>query len=388
MTQLSNRSLIPTLSAPAMPTSVATVGFVRPCSMSWMCLAARPARSARSSCDSSSSSRRQRTRLPSRVHAATTSGAERASERKLFRFLEPTLGKARPDHAVTGLVTTRQVRYDAGRAMSAETRRAKVLGGFQRLRRRTTVALAAAVLVLVGIVAPARADVTKAKAHYEHGLALYQVGEYRQALEEFKAAHLEKPDPAFLYNMGQCFRQLGDTDSALTFYKRYLSLDPESPLRGDVERRIQELELSRADQPRPTAPPKLTDPPPQARPRITMDTSASTDTSSSRIVSTSSSPSRTPPLPRWMPWASAGLTLALGVAATVSGLSASSRVDDLHNSCGQTAQGCTGAQIASVKDRAHLATVLWAVTGIAAVGTGVTVYANSREAGLSGLWRF
>src|SRR5262245_24016710 len=65
-----------------------------------------------------------------------------------------------------------------------------------------------------------------APAHFKQGRKLYQVGEYAQALDEFKKAYLAREDAAFLFNIAQCHRQLGDNRQALTFFKRYLADAP------------------------------------------------------------------------------------------------------------------------------------------------------------------
>ena len=90
----------------------------------------------------------------------------------------------------------------------------------------------------------------------------------------------------------------------------------------------------------------------------------------------------------WIPWALAGTTIALGVGAIVYGHSASNRYDDLSGSCGQTATGCPSDQVQEVKSRAFKANVLWALAGLAAVGAGVVIYVDTRDAGLSALWTF
>jgi tetratricopeptide (TPR) repeat protein len=100
-------------------------------------------------------------------------------------------------------------------------------------------------LLLLSLLAagPAQADVAKARAHYERGRSYFQVGEYRKALEEFKAAHVEKNDPAYIYNIAECHRQLREPQDAVFFYRRFLRLvPPSSPLRTEAERRIAELE--------------------------------------------------------------------------------------------------------------------------------------------------
>src|SRR5271157_514619 len=86
--------------------------------------------------------------------------------------------------------------------------------------------------------ASAQDDRDAAKAHFSRGTRLYQVGEYRQALDEFKAAHLAKPDPSFLYNIAQCHRQLGDLEQAVTMYKRFLAASPNAANRAEVEKRV------------------------------------------------------------------------------------------------------------------------------------------------------
>src|SRR5206468_5347119 len=126
--------------------------------------------------------------------------------------------------------------------------------------------------------------------HFERGKRYFQVDEFRKAIEEFKAAHVEKPDPAFLYNIAECHRRLGETKDALVFYRRFLSLSPPNdPARPNARRRIAELEARRDATPlgpeapsptllppaappaaaAPTAPPAFVDAPAAAAPAAT-----------------------------------------------------------------------------------------------------------------------
>lgn len=91
-------------------------------------------------------------------------------------------------------------------------------------------------------------------------------------------------------------------------------------------------------------------------------------------------------LPTWVPWALGATTLALATGTVISGLSASSRFDELKNSCGQT--GCPASEIDDVKSRARRTNVLLALTGAAALGTGIAVYFTADSAGATGQWRF
>jgi tetratricopeptide (TPR) repeat protein len=78
------------------------------------------------------------------------------------------------------------------------------------------------------------------RAHFDRGERLYQISRYREALDEFKEAFLLKADPAFLYNIAQCHRNLRNREQAVFFYQRYLSLAPDAPNRPVVEELIAE----------------------------------------------------------------------------------------------------------------------------------------------------
>jgi len=83
-------------------------------------------------------------------------------------------------------------------------------------------------------------------------------------------------------------------------------------------------------------------------------------------------------LPRWVPWTGAALTAALLAGAIFTGLSANSRYDELHGSCGTTTSGCASGDIDEVRNRARTANVLWISTGAVAVATGLAAYVASR----------
>jgi hypothetical protein len=108
-------------------------------------------------------------------------------------------------------------------------------------------ALALAVLALAGSPSVALADAAQARVHFDKGKTYFEVDEYRKAIDEFKAAHVEKADPAFLYNIAECYRHLGETHEALVYYRRFLSLSPANDrTRATVEKRIAELQSSKA----------------------------------------------------------------------------------------------------------------------------------------------
>ena len=97
----------------------------------------------------------------------------------------------------------------------------------------------------------ARADAAKARVHFERGKTYFEVDEYRKAIEEFKAAHIQRPDPAFLYNIAECHRRAGEPREALVFYRRFLSATPAADkTRAIVDKRIVEMQAAIADEPR------------------------------------------------------------------------------------------------------------------------------------------
>ena len=140
------------------------------------------------------------------------------------------------------------------------------------LLRLFVVAFLGATLVRV---APARADdaaTRVAKRHYVSGEKLFALGKFDQALEEYEQAFEAEPLPDFLYNIGQCYRNLDDLEQAIFSFKKYLKLAPDASDRDKVEKLIDELEEKQArgegkkliapPPPRPPAP----SPPPASMP--------------------------------------------------------------------------------------------------------------------------
>lgn len=77
-------------------------------------------------------------------------------------------------------------------------------------------------VLLVIAASPAEADRAAAKSAYGRAVKQYALGEYEAALEGFTAAYNELPEPALIFNLAQCQRQLGNKQKAVTLYKSYL----------------------------------------------------------------------------------------------------------------------------------------------------------------------
>lgn len=107
-------------------------------------------------------------------------------------------------------------------------------------------------MVCLAVAVPARtasADdpaTRAARRHFERGEKLFALGKFDEALEEYQTAFDAKPLPGFLYNIGQCYRNLGDYDQAIFSFEKYLKLEPEASNKEAVERLIEDLEQQKA----------------------------------------------------------------------------------------------------------------------------------------------
>jgi hypothetical protein len=142
--------------------------------------------------------------------------------------------------------------------------------------RVTVIVIAAVLLLPAGVLAQAKApgapmqtkEKAEAKAHYDQGTVHFNLDEWPQAIEEFRAAYRAYPDAIFLYNIAQCYRKMGNPAEALSFYKKYLRERPDAPNRTEVEKRIDELDAAQTAQAqaREAPPPGLTPPTPSVPP--------------------------------------------------------------------------------------------------------------------------
>jgi hypothetical protein len=98
--------------------------------------------------------------------------------------------------------------------------------------------------------ATAEAKQREARDHYQKGVTHYNLGEFVQAIEEFKQAYAISQAHGLLFNIAQAYRLTQDHRQALYFYKTYLRLVPEAPNRADVESRMVEIEKLLAEQER------------------------------------------------------------------------------------------------------------------------------------------
>jgi len=133
----------------------------------------------------------------------------------------------------------------------------------------------------------------------------------RATRPSLKRAYRAYEEPAFLYNIAQCYRQLGDKAEAIKFYRSYLRKVPEAPNREEVKSLVASLEAAMAEEKRaaenevrPASPPSL---------------SATTpNTAATAATLTASAPPKqhVPVYKKWWLWTIVGVAAA-GAAAGV-----------------------------------------------------------------------
>ncbi len=170
-------------------------------------------------------------------------------------------------------------------------------------------------IVLLLAMGPGRAYAENkaiARDAYGEGTRLYDVGEFKAALEMFKKAYLNYEEPTFLFNMAQCYRQLDDKREALKMYKSYLRKQPAATNRDEVERIISSLEKALAEEQHALrAPPEGTIKPAPEPKRPTTSVDATTPAAQQLTASAPPRPAARAPLyKRWWVWTAVGVAAA------------------------------------------------------------------------------
>jgi tetratricopeptide (TPR) repeat protein len=164
------------------------------------------------------------------------------------------------------------------------------------------------------------------RALFERAEAAFNRGKFEEARASYQAAYDVEPLPAFLFNIAQCYRNLGDYERAQFFFHRYTVLDPNSPNRAAAERLIAEMNRlaeERRSQAAPVTSPPSSAPSPAAPPAaIPPDGRSATEQPS--LLAARASNESSPPKPvyrRGWFWAGVGGAVLLGATAAVFALS-------------------------------------------------------------------
>ena len=74
------------------------------------------------------------------------------------------------------------------------------------------------------------------------GDRLFKLGRYDEAVAEYRRAYELRAEPRLLYDIAECYRELGAKQQSLFYYERYLAAAPDAPERDEVLDKITELE--------------------------------------------------------------------------------------------------------------------------------------------------
>ena len=98
------------------------------------------------------------------------------------------------------------------------------------------------------------------KAHLKRANTLADKGDCQSAIDEYTKAYELLNDPVVLFNRGECFRRVGDTDPAIDDYREFLEKVPNAPNRAAIEAKIAAMETP--EPPVAKAPPPVAKAPP------------------------------------------------------------------------------------------------------------------------------
>jgi len=113
---------------------------------------------------------------------------------------------------------------------------------------RVLMLLAALAAIQAGGAGARAAQPEPARALFEQAEVKFNLGNFEQAAADYQAAYELDHRPALLFNVGQCYRNLGDYERARFFYLRYLTLDPRTPNRRETERLVATMSRSLEEQ--------------------------------------------------------------------------------------------------------------------------------------------
>ena len=295
-------------------------------------------------------------------------------------------------------------------------------------------------LLLLGLLAqvPESPATTQAKAKAQllltEGSALYEKGDYADALEKFKAAFATYDSPKLLFNIGQANRDLGRPVEALEAFEQFLvgARDAAPETIEDAQRSIEELQKKlgrlRVDCQTDNATVSLDGkdvgltplakllwavpgrhqvtarhwsfPPvienvdvrvgtvqtvrivlqaPVAR-AVEAQAAAESSAKQTDLGLKEAKPADSTHgwwMGRTWTWVAAGSAVLFGAGAGIAGVAMQSKFDSLNKACGSASpnrQGCNDSDINAVVTRRNIANVMWALTGASAVTAGVLFF--------------
>jgi tetratricopeptide (TPR) repeat protein len=257
-------------------------------------------------------------------------------------------------------------------------------GGSNSMRSRSACALdarnqAVAALLflavaaaLTSVPAPARADdeaTEQARQHYLKGTKYFDLGQWEDAIAEYREAYKLRSDPAFLFNLATAYRRKGDLQPALDLYKNYLIANPDSPKRSDIEKRIRTLEKEMKHRPPATAVARPSEPAP-APPAIPAAAPAP-EPATTPVLAPVSAPAPAPvPVPASVPAPAPIPVPAPAPAPEIAPLAPAASVAEVTQPAAAPATTSSGQGL-------RVAGIVCAAAGLASIGTAIYFYTRA-----------
>jgi tetratricopeptide (TPR) repeat protein len=168
------------------------------------------------------------------------------------------------------------------------------------------------VLLSLASAVPARADnLSQARAAYKIASQHFKLGEFQAALDGFKEVYRLHEDPTFLFNIGQCQRQLGQRADAVTSFRTYLVEAKHPANRDEVEAIITQLrgeiaaeEAKQRDEAAAAA---------AAAAASAAAAQAAQSVTPTLVVDAPPPPRKTPVYKKWWLWTTVGVVVAVGI---------------------------------------------------------------------------
>jgi len=161
-----------------------------------------------------------------------------------------------------------------------------------------------------------------AREAYRDGSRLYDLADWKNALESFCKAYFNFEEPTFLFNIAQCHRQLGNSTEALRFYKTYLRKATNPPNEVEVNKLMAQLEATiEKEKAIKAAPPSGTTSPdgtPSVEPKRAPEPAPIVEPAPTPVALTltQSPPAKTPVYKKWWLWTIVGV-VAVGAAVGI-----------------------------------------------------------------------
>ncbi|MCA9522065.1 MAG: PEGA domain-containing protein [Myxococcales bacterium] len=109
-----------------------------------------------------------------------------------------------------------------------------------RNRLHNGLGLALVGLLLLGLAANVAAE-TKADRLHAKMIALFKAGKYRETIVVTKQLYELTKKAKYLVNIGTCYDQLKEDESAIQYYQQFLREDATSPLRPRIAAKVEEI---------------------------------------------------------------------------------------------------------------------------------------------------